>query len=108
MVFYSKAMHYYMVDDHIAVLLQDGLPDEAEEWRSRRQQDYDFVAQLSIACQDAVQNKQLAADEKLVICRSFYQPGQWGIIKQSGKKVSWQTDSNPLQASADWLTGTGQ
>lgn len=103
--FSSRAMHLYLVDDHIAVLLQDGLPQEPGGWSARQQQDYDLVSQLSIACQDAVQSQKLAADEKLVICRSFFQPGQWGVIKNTGEKIHWHNSSQPLQSGIDWLVG---
>ena len=103
--FASRAMHYYLIDKHIAVLFQDGLPEAPEGWVEKQAVDYDLASQLYIACQDAVQAKQLAADEKLVICRSFFLPGQWGIIKQSGEKVKWETATNPLEAAIEWLTG---
>lgn len=103
--FSSRAMHYYMIDQHIAVLFQDGLPETPEGWQEKQIVDYDLTSQLYIACQDSVATNHLAADEKLVICRSFFQPGHWGIIKQSGEKVKWEMAANPLEAAADWLTG---
>lgn len=103
--FSSRAMHFYLVDDHIAVLLQDGLPAEPGDWTARQQQDYDLVSQLSIACQDAVQRQQLGVDEKLVICRSFFQAGQWGVVRESGEKIQWHDSNNPLLSGTDWLVG---
>lgn len=102
--FYSKAMHYYLVDDHIAVFLQDGLPEQQGTWTSERQQDYETISILTIACQDAVQNQTLSPNEKLVICRSFYQPPQWGVINESGEKRLWETVENPLQSALNWLS----
>ena len=105
---YSRAMHYYLIDEHIAVLLQDGLPDEAGGWRIRQEQDYDAVSQLFIACQDAVQSHKLAGNKKLVICRSFFVPGQWGVIRQTAEKELWHYADNPLLAGIDWLLDNNQ
>ena len=99
----SKAMHYYLIDEHIAVLLQDGLPNDPGNWRVEQEQDYDAVSQICIACQDAVLSQKLKVDEKLVICRSFFEPNQWGVIKKSGDKVIWHLTDNPIQASVNWL-----
>ena len=99
----SKAMHNYLIEDHLVVLLQDGLPDQPEGWQENLMEEYGVISQLSIACQDAVQNQKLKEDETLVICRSFFDFPQWGVINRSGDRIIWKTVENPIQSAIDWL-----
>ena len=99
----SMAMHYYLLESNIVVLLQDALPDEPGDWSSQRQQDYESISALVIASQDAVLRGKLSTDEKIVICRSLSTPPQWGVVDSGGSRRIWESTSSPLESIINWL-----
>ena len=99
----SHAMHYYLIENNVAILLQDALPTEPGDWTSNTQQDYQAISEIVIASQDAVEKNLIASDDKLVICRSFYQPPQWGIVNSQGEKIHWNQTNDPIEDCMKWL-----
>ncbi|OED45601.1 hypothetical protein ACH42_04955 [Endozoicomonas sp. (ex Bugula neritina AB1)] len=103
--FNTSAMHFYLVDGPLAVLLQDPIPLEPDHWCEKLQEEYQAISVLAIICEDALHQGVIKEGEKLVICRSLTQTPQWGILTSSGSKQQWHNHSDPLQEALSWLSG---
>ncbi|MGI9273292.1 MAG: hypothetical protein ACR2PT_00350 [Endozoicomonas sp.] len=100
----SQATHYYLVEDGIAVFHQSGLASPVNPETDQTLADqYDLIAVMAVATDQAREKGLLPESGRLVIVRPLFLQPFWGIQPAPGQAVDWQDAGDPLLDACDWL-----
>ena len=100
----SQAAHYYLVEDGIAVFHQSGVASPVNPETDQTLADqYDLIAVMAVASDQAREKGLLSATGRLVIVRPLYLQSFWGIQPAPGQPVDWQDADDPLLDACNWL-----
>ena len=100
----SAANHYYLVESDIAIFHQSTVvsPENPEPEDSLEDQ-YQLIAIMTVAIEQAKKKKKLAENSRLVVVRPTYQTPFWGIQPEPGQPVDWHEASDALLSASGWL-----